>query len=312
MTMTLQSQARTQAGIQTQPQAQIGARISARGGLIVAGLAWALFGGAAALADTVTLSPSKDNTLYDGSVANTSNGAGTGMFVGQTNFDGERRGLIAFDLSSIPAGSTISAATLTLTTDRGAGASITIDLHRLTSNWGEGSSAVIGPGGQGAPASVGDATWSASFYPGTLWGAPGGDFVAISSASAVLTALGSTSWASAGLVADVQAWVDAPASNFGWILKGSPDTFPSTTRRFLTRENPTNGPSLSVTFTPPETCPCSADFDGSGGTPDAGDIDAFFSAWLSGEASADADCSGGTPDAGDIDVFFTQWLAGGC
>jgi hypothetical protein len=59
-------------------------------------------------------------------------------------------------------------------------------------------------------------------------------------------------------------------------------------------------------------CPCTADFDGSGGTPDAGDIDAFFAAWLSGDASADADCSGGTPDAGDIDTFFAQWLAGGC
>jgi hypothetical protein len=60
------------------------------------------------------------------------------------------------------------------------------------------------------------------------------------------------------------------------------------------------------------SCPCVADFDGSGGTPDAGDIDAFFVNWLAGDASADADCSGGTPDAGDIDSFFVQWLAGGC
>lgn len=59
-------------------------------------------------------------------------------------------------------------------------------------------------------------------------------------------------------------------------------------------------------------CPCTADFDASGGTPDAGDIDAFFIAWLGGEATADADCSGGTPDAGDIDRFFQEWLAGGC
>jgi serine protease len=58
--------------------------------------------------------------------------------------------------------------------------------------------------------------------------------------------------------------------------------------------------------------PCPADFDGSGGTPDSGDIDAFFVAWLSGDASADVDLSGGTPDAGDISIFFTYWLAGGC
>lgn len=58
--------------------------------------------------------------------------------------------------------------------------------------------------------------------------------------------------------------------------------------------------------------PCAADFDESGGTPDSGDIDEFFSAWLVGELCADVDCSGGTPDAGDIDEFFGEWLAGGC
>jgi glucose/arabinose dehydrogenase len=59
-------------------------------------------------------------------------------------------------------------------------------------------------------------------------------------------------------------------------------------------------------------CPCVADFDASGGTPDSNDIDAFFTQWLTGNATADADCSGGTPDAADIDTFFTQWLTGGC
>lgn len=57
---------------------------------------------------------------------------------------------------------------------------------------------------------------------------------------------------------------------------------------------------------------CPADFDGSGGTPDSADIDAFFTPWLAGESIADADCSGGTPDSADIDAFFSVWLAGGC
>lgn len=59
-------------------------------------------------------------------------------------------------------------------------------------------------------------------------------------------------------------------------------------------------------------CPCSADFDRSGGTPDASDIELFFAAWSDGVPSADVDCSGGTPDATDINTFFQQWLAGGC
>jgi enediyne biosynthesis protein E4 len=65
-----------------------------------------------------------------------------------------------------------------------------------------------------------------------------------------------------------------------------------------------------LTFTP--QLPCVADFDSSGGTPDAGDIDAYFAAWLAGSETADADRSGGTPDASDVQVFFEQWLAGGC
>lgn len=59
-------------------------------------------------------------------------------------------------------------------------------------------------------------------------------------------------------------------------------------------------------------CPCVADFDASGGTPDGTDIGAFFAAWINGDPEADTDCSGGTPDSTDIDVFFSQWLAGGC
>ena len=100
-------------------------------------------------------------------------------------------------------------------------------------------------------------------------------------------------------------------------LSGGTLTLAGTIGQPDARNAPLTGGNLSLTggfwqdalFGP---CPCRADFDGSGGTPDANDIDAFFVAWLSGDTSADADCSGGTPDATDIDAFFTQWLAGGC
>jgi subtilisin-like proprotein convertase family protein len=74
--------------------------------------------------------------------------------------------------------------------------------------------------------------------------------------------------------------------------------------------------SLLITTTLPAVCepfcPCPADFNASGGTPDTADIDAFFNAWLVGEPAADTDCSGGTPDTQDIDAFFNAWLRGGC
>jgi hypothetical protein len=87
---------------------------------------------------------------------------------------------------------------------------------------------------------------------------------------------------------------------------------PATGTIFLINEGAFTDCSGFFVLTPISGCPCSADFDASGGTPDASDIDAFFTAWLLGEDSADADCSGGTPDASDIDTFFLQWLAGGC
>src|SRR5207237_1956163 len=56
---------------------------------------------------TITLTPSKDNTLYESTVGDVSNGAGTFFFVGQTNGSAARRGVMAFNLAAIPAGSQI-------------------------------------------------------------------------------------------------------------------------------------------------------------------------------------------------------------
>lgn len=69
----------------------------------------------------------------------------------------------------------------------------------------------------------------------------------------------------------------------------------------------TSGSAL-VTLCSRSDCP--ADFDDSGGTADATDIDAFFMAWLAGEPCADVDASGGTPDSMDVEAFFAAWLVG--
>ena len=72
----------------------------------------------------VTLAPVADNTLYESSTAapaqQLSNGAGQNFYVGTTGQGANelRRGAIRFDLSSVPAGSTIRSATLALTMSR--------------------------------------------------------------------------------------------------------------------------------------------------------------------------------------------------
>lgn len=274
------------------------------------------FTAAQSVAQTVTLTPSKDNTLYEAFSDPQSNGAGEYLFAGYTiRGAGERRALLRFDIASaLPPGAQVVSATLRLNISRN-NADINIGLlHRSLADWGEGASNAGGPGGQGTSPAPGDATWLHRFFPNVFWASTGGDFVTTPSGQASLPGaptLGPVFWAtSSGIVSDVQAWLDQPATNFGWVLRLNDGGIGAL--RFDSREATAASvrPTLTIVYTP--GCPCVADFDGSGGTPDAGDIDVYFASWLAGDASADADCSGGTPDAGDIDAFFAQWLAGGC
>ena len=59
-------------------------------------------------------SPQKDNTLYEDPAGQLSNGQGIYLFDGKTNANLLRRGLIAFDLTSIPTNATITGATLSM------------------------------------------------------------------------------------------------------------------------------------------------------------------------------------------------------
>ena len=69
-------------------------------------------------------------------------------------------------------------------------------------------------------------------------------------------AIGSYQWTGAGLVADVQQWVNSPAGNFGWIITGN-EVGTATVKQFDTKEATTaaNRPVLSVDFTPSQPGP---------------------------------------------------------
>src|SRR5215471_1434789 len=213
------------------------------------------------MADTVQLNPSKDNTLYeDNTGGTTSNGQGQNFFVGPVGSIGNglfRRGLIAFDIAgNIPAGATIESVTLTLhASSTRQTPDIQVDLYAALSDWGEGASNADedAGGGQGAPAEPGDATWVNTFFPDQLWGAEGGDFATSPTSSIGVSTEGFFSFDStvdAGLLTDVQQWLDQPDTNFGWLVKASDEFFPMSAKRFDTRENaePTFQPLLTVTY----------------------------------------------------------------
>jgi hypothetical protein len=215
-----------------------------------------------AQAEMVQLNPNQDNTLYERPMGDVSNAIGNGLFFGQTGGNAGnllRRTLMSFDVNNtIPSGSTINSVSLQISVDMvPPGATpIDINLHRLTNSWGEGSSEAVGAGGSGAPSTTGDATWLHRFYDTDLWSTPGGDFIPQSSATTTIGAgTGDFTFVSTPeLVADVQSWVDTPASNNGWILLGAEATTRSA-RRISSRENGAGAPMLVVDFTAPVNPP---------------------------------------------------------
>jgi hypothetical protein len=70
-------------------------------------------------------------------------------------------------------------------------------------------------------------------------------------------------------------------------------------------------PAVRVTGCGGEAAPCEvADFNRDGGV-DGADLEAFYTAWMSGEAAGDVNADGGV-DGGDLEHFFTYWMLGGC
>lgn len=211
-------------------------------------------------ADMIQITSSQDNTLFEIGDGSLSNGSGAHLYVGLTPSNGVRRGLLAFDIQNyVPAGATIDSVTLTLHMSRAFQGPNLVTLHRVLAAWGEGASVAfvdddqgIGGGG-GADSAPGDATWIHTFYNTSFWANPGGDFVEDPSAGKMVGVdVGFYTWTSTSqMVADVQAWLDSPETNFGWLLLGEEDA-PLSPKRFDSRENIVAEfrPLLVIEYTP--------------------------------------------------------------
>jgi len=208
--------------------------------------------GSLARAGTVNINPSKDNTLYeyDPLDGDKSNALGLHFFAGETGMKELRRGVLAFDIAgNIPPGSTITAVSLSLNMSRAPTTNVyAMELHKLLADWGEGTSIASGEEGDGAPATPNDPTWRHRFFDTIFWNTQGGDFSPTASASQMVGGIGQYTWSSAQMVADVQGWLDQPASNFGWLMLGDESIF-LTAKRFDTRES-ANPPVLAITYVP--------------------------------------------------------------
>lgn len=216
-----------------------------------------------------TVNAAKDNTIFQSNSLNSA-GGWVGITAGTNTQGSPRRGLIAFDIAAnVPAGSIITAAQLTLYLgDVSSSTSQIVGLHKLAKDWGEGTANNSSPSfsgtGQGATASPGDATWSHAMLGTVAWSNPGatGDFDAVPTAS---TSVGgpvdvSFTWTSSAMIGDLQSWLDAPATNFGWALINEGEATSRSQKTFYSREatqnssgvanslDPSWRPSLAITY----------------------------------------------------------------
>jgi hypothetical protein len=229
-----------------------------------------------AAAAQVSLQATRDNSMYAEAPGN-SNGRGDHFITGKTGGNtGLRRALVAFDLAAIPANSRIDRVALELrfqgTTNMENDPRL-VSLHRVLSNWGEGTSD-SGPGGSsgagnGAVATTNDTTWRHRFFNTETWssydpavaGSGGGDFASQSSGDATVgivpdvlvtwEALRLNNAPAVGMIADVEHWLSNPSSNFGWLLKLADESPLRTARRFYSKDaaNAAFHPRLVVDYT---------------------------------------------------------------
>jgi hypothetical protein len=258
-----------------------------------------------ACAESISLGSAADATLIQEPTGEYALGAAYNVYAGRIGDNGGatiRRGLMRFNLSAIPAGSTITSVTLRLYMSQTQSGSQNVGLHRCSLPWTEGTAFAFG--GAGTNAGIGDSTWNYQVYPSVPWPTPGGVYAATASATKAVAAVGFYTWSStASLVADVQSWVDQPSTNHGWVIKGN-EAVSTTVKRFESREASANQPLLVVNYLPPSNRP--ADLNSSGAV-DGADLAILLGQWGAG-ASSPADLTDdGVVNGGDLAVLLGDW-----
>ena len=202
-------------------------------------------------AESTVIPSLKDATLIEQISPELAAGSSEFIYIGRIQRGlWSRRGLVQFDLASIPRNATIQSAILKLHVANGRAEALDLKIHRVTNSWGEGATDSIG--GKGGFAAPNEATWVSRFSGTTLkWSALGGDFLSTISARQELSDAGGVSYdiTDAGLVNDVIFWLNNPGQNHGWLLE---DDTAYSAKALASREHPNAiiRPQLIIQWTP--------------------------------------------------------------
>lgn len=179
---------------------------------------------------------------------------GTSDIIAGTRSDGTLdRGLLRFDLSSLPPGVELTSVRLRLTVVKVPPEpfSSSFSLFRMLKAWGD------------------DANWTnaAASVPWAAIGALGGlDYTTNISGKQFVAGLGTYEFGpSAQLLADVQSWIAHPEENHGWLLKSESESSARSARHFGPSES-ANPPQLLIDYTIPPIAPVLKDISTANGT----------------------------------------------
>ena len=211
-----------------------------------------LFLSGTVVADQVTLDAVKDAGYFaavdNGEILPTPNNLGghTHIPVGSANNERLNRGLVEFDLSSIPSGVTVTSVSfnfeVTLQGGKNGQAGVDFGLYRVTAAWDEGT----GVSNIGDPEG-GPVNWIMR-TAADPWTTLGGDFDPMDLGVVFVDGPSNYSISTSDLVAAIQDIVDGNESNFGFLLKGSPEGVLGSAARVSTREGG-NAAQLVVAYT---------------------------------------------------------------
>ena len=187
----------------------------------------------------VSLRPSIDTSIHSQGI----NPQGTAtILAGTRRLGAVDRGLLRFDLSSIPTNAVLESASLSLRPVKAPRnfAGSAFGLHRVVRAWGA------------------EATW-ANRSADAVWGAPGGlvevDYTSNRVAGAFVPDRGDYVFGSTNeLFADLSAWIVDPATNHGWILITDQEHVGSTALHFGSSES-TTPPELRIRYSLPADVP---------------------------------------------------------
>ena len=197
-----------------------------------------------AWADTAVLTPAAD-TYITQQFPNGNNTGATELTCGTQGpmaGSARNRALFKFDPGhSIPAGADITAARFSLVVTRAPDFEVDsqFELHRVLRDW-----------------NVDETTWKLRSKPDVAWFIPGGasglDYSSTISASTLISEIGPYAYDSTpAAVADVQSWLDNPASNFGWILISDQESQAFSARRIASVDQGADLITLEVEYTSP-------------------------------------------------------------